>query len=97
VEADDTEFSERAAEPSSQTVQMREAAYRYLSLSFYEKVRIAQSLDLLTPEDENLPDRVKFKRVLSRVDERGLVSDFLAKIQASERASLVSHGILPNS
>lgn len=84
--SDDAEFAKKAAEPSSKTVEMREAAYRYLRLPYYERVRIAQVLRLLEEGDENVPDMVKFKRVLARVVERHALDDFFAQIKNTEKA-----------
>ncbi len=72
-------------DPISEDTTMRQLLYRYMGLSYHERFRIAQKFRLIADEDENLVDSEKFSRVLRRVKERGMASEFLAAIGESEK------------
>ena len=83
--SDEEKFASNAVEPLSVDEAMRELVYRFLMLSFYDRIDISQSLGLFQSEDENLPDTEKFKLVLRRAQERNLVHKLLQEIQHREQ------------
>lgn len=54
---------------------LRRLTYRFLSLSYVQRLRLAQDLQLVAEEDEGLSDVERFRQVLLRAKERGKLAE----------------------
>ena len=79
-------FSMSARSLSTGTTSLRNISFRYIDLSYLQRIRIAQELDLLADADEQLKDRERLRSILYRVDKRQLWDEFLKRIEHAERA-----------
>jgi len=64
---------------------LRDLGLRFYHLSFSKKFEIAGSLELLEDDDMRLPDFERFRRVLIRASERGILREFDDAVTAAER------------
>ncbi|KKW51721.1 hypothetical protein XB02_04705 [Pantoea ananatis] len=64
---------------------IRDLGLRFYHLSFSKKFEIAGSLELLEDDDMRLPDYERFRRVLIRASERGILREFDDAVTAAER------------
>jgi len=66
---------------------IRSISIRYYKLPFRAKVAISHNLGLFNPEDSNLSDLERFKKVLKLAKERCLFFELLKEIEAYEHCS----------
>lgn len=77
--------SEARAVRSDPMAAIREVSIRFFKLTLSQKAAVAGKLDLLDDSDTDQPDFEKFRRVLLRAKERGLVDKLETEIAAVER------------
>jgi hypothetical protein len=61
---------------------LREVAINYSQLTVSDKTRIAKKLGLFELEDNNYPDFEKYRRVLTRAKDQGLIEKLSQEIEA---------------
>ena len=64
---------------------LREISVRFFKLTLSQKSAIAGKLNLLEEEDANQPDFERFRRVLLRARERGIVENLDTEVRAAGR------------
>ncbi|HDR8996991.1 TPA: hypothetical protein QDB01_002920 [Burkholderia vietnamiensis] len=63
---------------------LRDISVRFFKLTLSQRSAIAGKLDLLEEEDINQPDFERFRRVLLRAKERGLMEELDAEVKAAQ-------------
>lgn len=70
----------------------RKLVYRFLDLSYIDRMNIARELGLLRVEDENVEDMEVYKRVFRRASEAKLLEELRSKVeQLTERKNAVTN------
>lgn len=64
---------------------LRELGLRFYRLTFSQKLEIAGRLELLEDDDMRLPDYERFRQVLLRAYERGMLDEFAAAVTEAEQ------------
>ena len=64
---------------------VRDLVYRFLRLSYYDRINIAQTLGVFADEDTELSDTDKFKNIFQRIYDQGKIKNLLAEIRKVER------------
>ncbi|EPJ0520694.1 hypothetical protein ACTBCM_005516, partial [Klebsiella variicola] len=64
---------------------LRELGLRFYRLTFSQKLEIAGRLELLEDDDMRLPDYERFRQVLLRAHERGMLDEFAAAVTEVEQ------------
>lgn len=83
---EDSGFSMSPRALSIGTTSLRNIAFRYIDLSYLQRIKIAQELGLLADSDEQLKDRERLRSILRRANERQLWDELLNRIEQVERA-----------
>ncbi|KWE98068.1 hypothetical protein WL81_01970 [Burkholderia ubonensis] len=63
---------------------LRDISVRFFKLTLSQRSAIAGKLDLLEEEDINQPDFERFRRVLLRAKERGLMEELDREVKAAQ-------------
>ncbi|MBB4302822.1 putative phosphodiesterase [Rhodobium orientis] len=74
---------ESAIEEDASMTSLRALSLKYFKLTFSKKLAIAGKLNLLEEEDTKLPDYERFRQVLLRARERGLLIEFETEIDGA--------------
>ncbi|MDE4139997.1 metallophosphoesterase [Phaeobacter gallaeciensis] len=69
-----------ATEEDASMTSLRALSLKYFKLTFSKKLAIAGKLNLLEEDDTKLPDFERFRQVLLRAHERGLLGEFESEI-----------------
>jgi len=75
------------SKPEETKMNARRLTYRFLSLPFTKQMEVAQSVDLLEPNDKGIQDQQLFQLFFMRARDRNLVEKLASAIDAAQKGN----------
>jgi GTPase-associated adaptor domain-containing protein len=60
----------------------RRLVYRFFGLPYHQRMTLVRALALLEPDEQNLPEMERFRRVFRRAREKGILPSLWTEVEA---------------